>query len=141
TSWSSRSDYPDASDREMGTPGVTDLDTRDPIDSIGSLSMRELGGYRLVERIGEGGMGEVWLAEHGMLGRCAAIKLLHPKFSVEPQIVARFFNEARAATSINDPGIVQIFDFGHDRDGTAFLVMELLHGETLHARLRKQRPI
>jgi len=57
-------------------------------------------------------MGSVWLAEHIALGRHAALKVLHPEFSNRPDIVARFFNEARAATAIADPGIVQIFDFG-----------------------------
>ena len=93
-----------------------------------------IGGYRLRRRIGAGGMGEVWLAEHALLGRRAAIKLLHPMFSSRTDIVTRFFNEARAAAAIADPGIVQIFDFGQLADGTGYIVMELLDGETLHAR-------
>src|SRR5207248_11057500 len=80
-------------------------------------------------------MGAVWLAEHSMLGRRAALKMLHPSFSSQPEIVTRFFNEARAATAISDPGIVQIFDFGHHVDGSAYIVMELLEGETLAQRL------
>ncbi|MBA3391106.1 MAG: protein kinase [Deltaproteobacteria bacterium] len=95
-----------------------------------------IGSYRLLKRIGAGGMGEVWLAEHTLLGRRAAVKLLHPMFSGRAEIVSRFFNEARAATAIADPGIVQIFDFGHHTDGTAYIVMELLEGETLDARWR-----
>lgn len=96
----------------------------------------QVGAYRILKRIGAGGMGEVWMAEHALLGRRAAIKLLHPMFSTQPDVVSRFFNEARAATSIADPGIVQIFDFGHHTDGAAYIVMELLDGETLDARLR-----
>ncbi len=96
-----------------------------------------LGAYRLIRRIGAGGMGEVWLAEHTLLGRKAAIKVLHPMFSANADIVARFFNEARAATAIADPGIVQIYDFGHATDGSAYIVMELLEGETLDARLAR----
>jgi len=80
-------------------------------------------------------MGTVWLAEHAMLGRRAAIKLLHPMFTARPDIVTRFFNEARAATAISDPGIVQIFDFGHHVDGTAYIAMEMLEGEPLDKRL------
>src|SRR5512138_2840721 len=95
----------------------------------------QVGAYRLVHQIGEGGMGAVWLAEHTMLGRRAAIKLLHPMFTARPDIVTRFFNEARAATAIADPGIVQIFDFGHHVDGTAYIVMELFDGEPLDKRL------
>jgi serine/threonine-protein kinase len=97
----------------------------------------QVGAYRLIERIGEGGMGTVWLAEHTMLGRRAAVKVLHASYSTQPEIVARFFNEARAATAINDPGIVQIFDFGHHTDGSAYIVMELLDGEPLDHRIAR----
>src|SRR6476659_2694506 len=97
-----------------------------------------VGAYRVLQQIGEGGMGTVWLAEHTMLGRRAAIKLLHPMFSARPDIVTRFFNEARAATAIADPGIVQIFDFGQHVDGTAYIVMELLDGEPLDHRLQRE---
>ena len=97
----------------------------------------QIGAYRVLQQIGEGGMGTVWLAEHTMLGRRAAIKLLHPMFSTRPDIVARFFNEARAATAITDPGIVQIFDFGHHVDGSAYIAMEMLDGEPLDKRLRR----
>jgi tRNA A-37 threonylcarbamoyl transferase component Bud32 len=97
----------------------------------------QVGAYRMLQQIGEGGMGTVWLAEHAMLGRRAAIKLLHPMFTARPEIVSRFFNEARAATAIADPGIVQIFDFGHHVDGTAYIAMEMLEGEPLDKRLRR----
>src|SRR5690242_5535956 len=97
----------------------------------------QVGAYRLIQRIGEGGMGTVWLAEHTMLGRRAAVKVLHASFSSQAEIVARFFNEARAATAINDLGIVQIFDFGHHTDGSAYIVMELLDGEPLDHRIAR----
>ena len=95
----------------------------------------QIGAYRILQRIGDGGMGSVWMAEHTMLGRRAAIKVLHGELSRQPEIVTRFFNEARAATAISDPGIVQIFDFGFHVDGSAYIVMELLDGEPLDARL------
>src|SRR5687768_18424044 len=94
----------------------------------------QIGAYRVLQKIGEGGMGSVWLAEHAMLGRRAAIKVLHSEYTSRPAIVTRFFNEARAATAIADPGIVQIFDFGHHVDGNAYIVMELLDGEPLDKR-------
>ncbi len=97
-----------------------------------------IGSYRILQQLGEGGMGAVYLAEHALLGRRAAIKVLLPSLSSRQEIVTRFFNEARAATAIADPGIVQIFDFGYD-GGVAYLVMELLVGEALDARLDKQR--
>ena len=96
-----------------------------------------IGGYRVLRQIGEGGMGAVWMAEHALLGRRAAIKILHPSFSVRPDIVERFFNEARAATAIADPGIIQIFDVGFHTDGSTYIVMELLDGEPLDRRLQR----
>ncbi len=82
-------------------------------------------------------MGAVYLGQHTLLGRRAAIKVLLPALSARPDVVNRFFNEARAVTSISDPGIVQVFDFGYHTDGSAFIVMELLEGEALDARLRR----
>ena len=97
----------------------------------------QVGSYRLLHRLGEGGMGTVWFGEHTLLGRRAAVKLLHSTYSARPDIVTRFFNEARAATAISDPGIVQVFDFGYAADGRAYLIMELLEGETLDRRLQR----
>ena len=94
-----------------------------------------IGQYRIVRKIGAGGMGTVYLAEHVLLGRRAAIKTLLPALSVQSEIVDRFFNEARATSAISDPGVVQIFDFGYHVDGTAYIVMELLEGESLADRL------
>src|SRR5271155_772069 len=102
-----------------------------------ALVNTEIGAYRVLAQIGRGGMGDVWLAEHTLIGRRAAIKLLHAAYSLDQTIVARFFNEARAAAAIADPGIVQIFDFGYHVDGSAYLVMELLEGEPLDKRLER----
>jgi len=96
-----------------------------------------IGAYQIVRKIGEGGMGAVYLAEHTLLGRPAAIKLLLPALSSQREVVDRFFNEARATTSVNDPGIVQVFDFGVHTDGSAYIVMELLEGESLDARIHR----
>src|SRR5215475_13544864 len=82
-------------------------------------------------------MGAVYLGQHTLLGRRAAIKVLLPELSARPEIVNRFFNEARAVTSISDPGIVQVFDFGYHGDGSAFIVMEYLDGEALDRRLAR----
>jgi len=84
--------------------------------------------------IGAGGMGVVYGAEHSLIGRAAAVKLLLPEFSQNQSIVSRFFNEAKAATAIRHPGIVEIYDFGWHTDGSAYIVMEYLQGETLAAR-------
>jgi serine/threonine-protein kinase len=96
-----------------------------------------IGGYRTLRQIGRGGMGAVYLGEHSLLGRRAAIKVLLPSLSSQQEIVQRFFNEARAVTQIADPGIVQVFDFGYDQDGSAYIVMELLEGEPLDQRLAR----
>jgi serine/threonine-protein kinase len=96
-----------------------------------------IGSYRILAKLGEGGMGAVYAAEHALLGRRAAIKVLLPELSRRAEIVERFFNEARASTAIGDLGVVQVFDFGHHVDGSAFIVMELLEGESLDSRLRR----
>ncbi|HEU4727228.1 MAG TPA: serine/threonine-protein kinase, partial [Kofleriaceae bacterium] len=96
-----------------------------------------VGSYRVVRKIGEGGMGTVYLAEHTLLGRPAALKVLLREMSHREDLVTRFFNEARAATSVKHPGIVEIYDFGYHTDGSAYIVMELLEGESLSSRLRR----
>jgi serine/threonine-protein kinase len=101
------------------------------------MSSAIIGTYRVLRKLGEGGMGAVYLAEHTLLGRRAAIKILLPAFSANEEVVGRFFNEARSTTAIADPGIVQVFDFGYHTDGSAYLVMEFLEGETFDARLAR----
>ena len=96
-----------------------------------------IGTYRVLNKIGEGGMGTVYLGQHALLGRKAAIKVLLPALSANEEIVKRFFNEARAVTVISDPGIVQVFDFGFHTDGSAYIVMELLEGEPMDKRLAR----
>ncbi len=96
-----------------------------------------IGSYRLLDQLGEGGTGTVWAAEHTLLGRRAAIKLLHPAYSANKLMVQRLFNEAKVVAAIADPGMVQIFDFGVHGDGSPYIVMELLDGEPLDARLRR----
>jgi len=100
---------------------------------------RSLGNYTVVSKIGEGGMGAVYLARHVTLGRPAAIKVLHPSLSSNQDMVTRFFNEARAATAVRNPGIVEVFDFGILEDRSAYIVMEYLEGENLGARIRRGR--
>jgi tRNA A-37 threonylcarbamoyl transferase component Bud32 len=94
-----------------------------------------IGQYRILKKLGAGGMGAVFLGEHILLGRRAAIKTLLPALSKHEDIADRFFNEARATSAISDHGVVQIFDFGYHVDGTAYIVMELLEGESLAHRI------
>jgi serine/threonine-protein kinase len=90
-----------------------------------------VGKYRIVEAIAEGGMGMVYRAEHTVLGSPAAVKVLLPQFTVEPEVVDRFFTEARATSAIRHVGIVEVFDFGMLPGNQAYIAMELLRGESL----------
>jgi hypothetical protein len=92
---------------------------------------RDLGSYRLVERIGQGGMGEVWRARHRLLARPAAIKLIRPQAApsiLGSEAASRFEREAQAIASLRSPHTVDLFDFGIADDGTFYYVMELLEG-------------
>jgi serine/threonine-protein kinase len=97
----------------------------------------KVGNYRLVKQLGAGGMGVVYAAEHELMGKKAAVKLLLPELSANQEIVQRFFNEAKAATKIQHPGIVDVYDFGYHASGHAYIVMEFLQGESLTALLKK----
>ena len=97
---------------------------------------QRIGNYRVVRKIGQGGMGSVWEAKHEQLHRKAAIKLLRRELSTDPQLEVRFFNEAKAASRVDHPSIVKIDEFGHLPDGTAYIIMELLSGDPLSVRLR-----
>lgn len=96
------------------------------------------GNYEVISQLGAGGMGTVYVARHTLLGRNAAVKVLRPELSQNREIVNRFFNEARAATSIQHPGIIEIFDFGFDDANRAYIIMELLQGESLGHRLHRE---
>jgi tRNA A-37 threonylcarbamoyl transferase component Bud32 len=96
-----------------------------------------IGPYRLARKLGEGGMGEVYEAVHETLERQVAIKLLRPEYARDKEATRRFFNEARATNRIKHPGLVQVSDFGQLQDGTSYIVMEYLSGETLGRRLKR----
>ena len=93
-----------------------------------------LGPYEIVAPLGAGGMGEVYKARDTRLDRTVAIKVLPPALAIDPALRERFDREARVISSLSHPHICPLFDVG-DHQGTAFLVMELLDGETLEARL------
>jgi serine/threonine protein kinase len=95
-----------------------------------------LGSYKVLAEIGSGGMGVVYLAEHTLIGRKAAVKLL--RADMPDEYIERFFLEAKAAATLHHPGLVDVFDFGHSSDGNAYIVMEFLHGESLAERLARE---
>jgi serine/threonine protein kinase len=108
---------------------------------------RELGSYRLEERLGHGGMGEVFRATHQMLARPAAIKLIRSEVlgasspSAAKVIVERFRREAEAAASLRSPHTINLYDFGVSHDGTFFLVMEMLTGLDLETLIERFGPV
>src|SRR5437660_1979306 len=93
-----------------------------------------LGPYKIVSRIGAGGMGEIYRAQDSRLGRDVAIKVLPEQFAEEGEALGRFEREARALAALSHPNILTIFDFGTEQ-GVSYAVMELLEGETLRACL------
>jgi serine/threonine-protein kinase len=96
-----------------------------------------LGSYRIIKLLGAGAMGQVYLAEHRHLKRQAALKVLARELVDRPDLLERFFLEARATSAIAHPGIVQIFDCEIDNTGRPYIVMELLTGETLAATIAR----
>ena len=99
-----------------------------------------LGNYRIVAPIAAGGMGVLYLGEHRFLGYKVAIKILQPSLRGDAEVERRFFAEALATSRIAHPGVPTVLDFGHDRRGTAYMVMEFLEGETLAAHLARRTP-
>lgn len=102
---------------------------------------RQLGQYRLVAPLGAGGMGEVYLAEHRMLKRPCAIKLIHPERAGDPQVLARFEREVRMTAQLSHWNTVEIFDYGRTEDGTFYYVMEYLPGLSLDDLLKRHGPL
>ncbi len=108
---------------------------------------RELGSYRLEEKLGEGGMGEVWRARHRLLARPAAIKLIRPSVTgdaragVSEDAIRRFQREAQVIARLRSPHTVELFDFGTAADGAFYYVMELLDGLDAHSLLRRFGPV
>jgi serine/threonine-protein kinase len=93
---------------------------------------------RLSRRIGEGGMGAVWVAEHLALETEVAIKFMAPELATMPDMVERFTREARAAAQMRSPHVVRIFDYAVPAEGVPYMVMELLEGEDLETRVSKR---
>jgi len=107
---------------------------------------QEVGSYRLLDRIGRGGMGEVWRAKHNLLARPAAVKLVRrDALGSDPQAaetrIARFEREAQVTALLQSPHTVQLYDFGVAEDGAVYYVMELLHGVDLESLVKRFGPL
>ena len=106
-----------------------------------SATTRVLSGrYELSDRLGSGGMAEVYLGRDRVLGRTIAVKTLHVQFAGDPQFIARFRREAQSAAALNHPNIVGVYDTGSD-DRTHYIVMEYIEGRTLRDVIREEGPL
>ncbi len=102
---------------------------------------RSFGRYRLIRRIGAGGMGEVWAAHHNALKRDVAVKILRPETRGDASAIARFEREVRATAELRHPNTVRVFDYGATEDGLWYYAMELLEGRDLHAIVTQDGPL
>ena len=123
-------------------PGVTPAsmgggDGNSEAEEENSFIGREFAGYRVVSKLAEGGMGEIFVGEHVQLGRRAALKFLKLEFCRDEQVVERFTQEARAVNAIRHENIIDVYDIGRDDEGRVFFVMELLEGEPLDERISR----
>jgi len=96
------------------------------------------GRYKVIQQLGEGGMGQVFLAEHVRMKRKSAIKIMRPALVHEPEALQRFTREAENASKINHPNVASIFDFGETDEGLVYLAMEFIEGESLSALLKRE---
>jgi hypothetical protein len=102
--------------------------------------IEKIGKYRILERVGRGGMGTVFKAHDPILNRLVALKVISGEVEVSDELKARFFREARACAKLNHPNIILVYDLGEDQD-RLFIVMEFLEGEELKRIIAERRPI
>jgi eukaryotic-like serine/threonine-protein kinase len=106
-----------------------------------AFEAKQLGQYRLLTRLGAGGMGEVYLAEHRMLKRPCAVKLIRPEQAGDPRVLARFEREVQMTARLSHWNTVEIYDYGRTEDGTFYYVMEYLPGLSLEELLERYGPL
>ena len=112
-----------------------------------ALVGKTIGNYVVRRKLGEGGMGSVYLAEHPSIGKRVALKVLHTEFASQPEIVSRFFNEAKAVNDIQHPNIVDIIDFGTipppvpTDPPLVYFIMEYIEGASLTDLIRREAPL
>ncbi len=106
-----------------------------------AFAARQLGQYRLKGRLGAGGMGEVYLAEHRLLKRPCAVKIIRPERAGDPKLLRRFEREVKATAALKSLHTVEIYDYGHAEDGTFYYVMEHLPGLSLDEMVTRYGPL
>ncbi len=105
------------------------------------MEAQQLGQYRLRRQLGAGGMGEVYLAEHQLLKRPCAVKLVRPGIESCPKALERFEREVRLTATLSHPNTVEIYDYGRTEDGTYYYVMEYLQGLSLAELVERHGPV
>jgi serine/threonine-protein kinase len=101
-----------------------------------------LGGeYRIIQRIGTGGMGSVYKAEQPDMNRAVAIKILHPKLTNRQDLASRFRREARAMAQLSHPNTVKVFNYGELEEGSLYIVMEFLEGRNMNRAVKREGPL
>ena len=110
----------------------------DDADLVGSVIAER---YHVLRKLGEGGMGQVYLAEHVKMGRQSAVKVLHPAMVNDAAAIGRFNREAANASRIDHPNVAGIYDFGETADGLVYLAMQYIEGETLTQLAQRSGPL
>ena len=134
-------------EEDHGTPRLLEEDHGLPTFALPPPPARDIAGtllldrYRLIKKLGEGGMGAVYLAEHVTIKKRCAIKVLNPEYAHKADLVERFLQEARAASMIAHENVVEITDFGAAPNGSVFFVMEMLVGEDLADTIKREAPM
>ncbi len=131
---------------QLGQPGASQaaIDTKPktsylPVSDDPLLGTTLAGRYLIDKKLGEGGMGAVYLATHNLLEKQVALKILHGEFARKPDLVERFMQEAKAASRIRHENVIDISDFGATPEGLVFFAMELLKGHDLHDEIARAR--
>ena len=138
---------PGSSAPHLSTPRLLEEDHGLPTFALPPPPARDIAGtlllerYRLIKKLGEGGMGAVYLAEHVTIKKRCAIKVLNPEYAHKTDLVERFLQEARAASMIAHENVVEITDFGAAPNGSVFFVMEMLIGEDLADTIKREAPM
>ena len=117
-----------------------------PVGTVGSSVDKFVGktlpgGHHILDLISVGGMGRVYRAQQSALGRTVAVKIIHPHLLSDENSALRFMTEARAASQLNHPNSVAVFDFGRTEDGQPYLVMEFLRGKDLARVSHEEGPL